>query len=115
MQVTPRAAGLAGPGQAASPRAIAVLLDPKKNVAYGTRILGANLRRFGGRVVPAIASYNADIRKVRHWYRHRGKMKQDEFIEMIPYLETRQYVKKVLAGYMAYSQLHRRKNIAGLW
>ncbi len=115
MQVTPRAAGLAGPGGTASPRAIATLLDPKKNVAHGTRILGANLRRFQGRIVPAIASYNADIRKVRHWYRRRSKMKQDEFIETIPYLETRLYVKKVLAGYLAYSQLHRRKNIAGLW
>jgi soluble lytic murein transglycosylase-like protein len=42
-------------------------------------------------------------------------MKQDEFIESIPYLETRLYVKKVLAGYQAYSLLHRNKDLAGYW
>ena len=42
------------------------------------------------------------------------KMKQDEFIENIPYLETRLYVKKVLAGYRAYGRLHAKKDLAGV-
>ena len=94
---------------------IAQILEPKANIAHGTRILAKNLESFKGKIIPAVASYNADIRKVRDWIRRNGKMKQDEFIENIPYLETRIYVKKVLAGYSAYSLLHRKKDLAGLW
>ena len=39
-----------------------------------------------------------------------GKMKDDEFIGNMPYLETRIYVKKVLAGYRAYSRLSGKKD-----
>jgi soluble lytic murein transglycosylase len=114
MQVTPAAAGLSKKGKIPA-AAIAEILEPKTNLAHGTRILAKNLERFHGKIVPAVASYNADIRKVRDWIRRNGKMKQDEFIENIPYLETRIYVKKVLAGYSAYSLLHRKKDLAGLW
>jgi soluble lytic murein transglycosylase len=115
MQVTPKAAGVVGRHGRIPAKAIAKLLDPEENVAYGVRILSDNLRSFKGQIVPAVASYNADIRKVRGWVKKNGKMRQDVFIENIPYLETRQYVKKVLAGYRAYSMLHRKKDIAGLW
>jgi soluble lytic murein transglycosylase len=81
----------------------------------GTGILADKLKSFGNAIVPALASYNADIRKVRQWHQKRGSMDVDEFIETIPYQETRLYVKKVLEGYRAYSYLHKRKNLAGLW
>jgi soluble lytic murein transglycosylase len=115
MQITPDAAGqLARKGKVTA-TTIAKLADPKENLALGIRILSKNLQSFKGKIVPAIASYNADIGKVREWVRRNGKMKQDEFIESIPYLETRLYVKKVLAGYQAYSLLHRNKDLAGYW
>lgn len=115
MQVTPKAAGVVGRHGRIPAEAIAKLLDPAENVAFGVRILSENLKSFKGQIVPAVASYNADIRKVRGWVKKNGNMKQDVFIENIPYLETRVYVKKVLAGYRAYSMLHRKKDIAGLW
>jgi len=115
MQVTPRATGLVGKRAKVPTKVIERILDPKKNLTFGIRILANNLRRFQGALVPAIASYNADIKKVRQWMRRNGKMKQDEFIESIPYQETRLYVKKVLAGYRAYSNLHRKKDLAGYW
>ena len=115
MQVTPGAAGVASRHGRIPARAIANLLDPEKNVAYGVRILSQNLKSFRGDIVPAVASYNADIRKVRGWVKKNGKMKRDVFIENIPYLETRLYVKKVLAGYRAYTMLHRKKDLARLW
>ncbi len=115
MQVTPKAAGVVSRHGRIPAGAIAKLLEPEENVAYGVRILSNNLRSFKGQIVPAVASYNADIRKVRGWVKKNGKMRQDVFIENIPYLETRQYVKKVLAGYRAYSMLHRKKDIAGFW
>jgi soluble lytic murein transglycosylase len=91
------------------------LLEPKQNITHGIRILAKNLSGFNGRIVPAIAAYNADIRKVRDWVKKNEKMSQDEFIENIPYLETRIYVKKVLAGFRAYGKLHRQKDIVGFW
>jgi soluble lytic murein transglycosylase len=115
MQVTPEAAGLTRKRGKIPAHAVAELLEPQKNLALGSRILAKNLETFNGKLVPAVASYNADIRKVRDWIRRNGKMRQDEFIENIPYLETRIYVKKVLAGYHAYSVIHRKKDLTGLW
>ncbi len=115
MQVTPGATGLVRKRDQVPPKLIANMLDPKKNLRFGIRILADNIGTFKGKLVPAIASYNADIAKVRQWVRRNGHMKQDEFIESIPYSETRLYVKNVLAGYRAYSLLHRRKDLAGYW
>ncbi|MCA1959577.1 MAG: transglycosylase SLT domain-containing protein [Desulfomonile sp.] len=115
MQVTPVASGLVKSNERVPASVIAKIMDPKQNIAFGINVLAKNLRSFKGDLVPAIASYNADIRKVKDWVRRNGKMQQDEFIESIPYLETRLYVKKVLAGYRTYSYLHTKKDIAGFW
>lgn len=115
MQVTPRASGLTRKKGKIPSKVIAEILEPKKNIAFGIRILASNVRTFKGNLVPAIASYNADIRKVRQWVQRNGTMEPDEFIENIPYAETRHYVKKVLAGYQAYTYLHRKKDLAGYW
>ncbi len=115
MQVTPGAIGLTRVHGKIPAKSIQDVLEPDQNIAYGITILAKNLKKFKGNLVPAVASYNADENKVRSWLRKRGKMKQDEFIDNIPYLETRMYVKKVLAGYKAYSTLHRKKDLSGLW
>ena len=115
MQVTPAAAGLTRAKGKIPAGAIQEILDPKQNIAHGIRILAKNVKTFQGKLVPAVASYNADVKKVRAWIRSNDKMKQDEFIDNIPYLETRMYVKKVLAGYRAYSKLHMKKDLAGFW
>ena len=116
MQVTPKTALVinntgGNPGTAV----IQELLDPKKNLAVGIQILARNLREFKGNVVPAVAAYNADIKKVRQWFNRNGRMKQDEFIENIPYSETRLYVKKVLTNLEAYSKIYARKDLARYW
>lgn len=115
MQVTPGAAGFVAKKGKLPSGAIAEILDPQKNLEFGVRVLSKNLSAFHGKLVPAVASYNADIRKVRAWVKRNGKMSQDEFIEHIPFRETRLYVKKVLAGYRAYAQLHKKNDLAGLW
>ena len=52
-----------------------------------------------------IASYNAGPIAVGSWIAlHRGRS-QDEFVELIPYQETRQYVKRVLRSYREYIRL----------
>lgn len=115
MQVMPRTAQKRSENKIESCDLTAMLLDPESNIGFGASILGDNLKSFDNEIVPAVASYNADIRKVRQWRAKRGQMDIDEFIETIPYSETRLYVKKVLEGYEAYTYLHKRKNLAGLW
>ncbi len=115
MQVMPASAGLIRKNGKVPPKVIEEMLEPSKNLAYGVKILANNLSLFHGKLVPAVASYNADIKKVKEWVAKNDKMKPDEFIESIPYLETRTYVKKVLSGYRAYSKLHRKRDLVGLW
>ncbi len=115
MQVMPNVSGLADASRKASPSVIEKLLDPRQNLTIGARILKKNLTTFGGNVVLAVASYNADIRKVKSWMKSNGGLAPDEFVEMIPYQETRLYVKRVLAGMRTYRLLRDRQSVAELW
>jgi soluble lytic murein transglycosylase len=81
------------------------LLDPRTNIAGGSRHLAGLLRKFGA-VVPAIAAYNAGEGAAARWLRERGHLPTDEFLEEIPFEETRGYTKRVLASYFVYAWLY---------
>jgi soluble lytic murein transglycosylase len=61
---------------------------------------------FDGDVVYSIAAYNAGATAVERWKKSFKGLKKDEFIENIPYQETREYVKKVYASAATYRQLY---------
>jgi soluble lytic murein transglycosylase len=82
------------------------LLDPGRNVALGSRFLAFLLQRFKGAAPLAIAGYNAGEAAVERWMRDRGGLELDEFMETIPYDETRNYTKRVLSSYFTYSWLY---------
>lgn len=84
------------------------LLDPGKNLQIGSRFLGFLLEHFGSQAGLSISGYNAGESAVDRWLRERGTWELDEFIEAIPYDETRNYTKRVLASYAAYSWLYDR-------
>ncbi len=114
MQVTPRTAlVVSNQSDCSSHQIVQDLLDARKNLALGILILAQNMKQFKGNIIPAIAAYNADINKVKQWVGRNGRMRQDEFIENIPYSETRLYVKKVLANLAAYSKIYSRQDLAG--
>ena len=83
------------------------LRDPVINVTIGARELGDLWKK--SRAMPAftIAGYNAGEGRVRKWLKATppGTM-LDEFIESIPFDETRGYTKRVLASYFAYHWLY---------
>lgn len=112
MQVTPRTALIITNRSDTGKEVVEELLDPRKNLSVGIQVLAQNLKEFKGAIIPAIAAYNADINKVRQWVGRNGRMRQDEFIENIPYSETRLYVKKVLANFEAYKKIYSPKDIA---
>jgi soluble lytic murein transglycosylase len=83
-----------------------VLMDPAKNLQLGSRFLGALWRRFDGVAPLAIAGYNAGEAAVDRWLGEHPDLAIDELMETIPYDETRNYTKRVLASYFAYSWLY---------
>jgi|WetSurMetagenome_2_1015567.scaffolds.fasta_scaffold00020_80 soluble lytic murein transglycosylase len=89
------------------------LYNVKTNITLGTYYLSSLVRHFGS-APPAIASYNAGEDRVKEWLSAGKYGSMDEFIEDIPYDETRNYVKKVMTSYLEYLRLQGRKEIPAL-
>jgi soluble lytic murein transglycosylase len=82
------------------------LNDPATALALGTRYLRQMLDRFGGRVELALAAYNAGPTRVQSWLAARPDMLPEEFVESIPFVETRAYVMNVLEHQEQYRRLY---------
>ena len=80
------------------------LVNAEKNLHVGTYYLSRLLKEFGSYPY-AIAAYNAGEEIVRKWIRRGGYKSVDEFIEDIPYDETRNYVKRVLTTFFEYKRV----------
>ena len=82
-------------------------MDPAKNLEIGSRFLGFLWKHFDAarRRWPSPATTRAR-RAVDRWLGERGDLAMDEFMETIPYDETRNYTKRVLASYFTYSWLY---------
>ncbi len=102
MQLLPSAARGIDPGVG-----ILDLTDPSTNVRLGTAYLAGRLREFGGDVVLALVAYNAGPGAARRFLQLPAS-DRDEFVERIPYAETRAYVKRVLESYGVYRWLYGR-------
>ncbi len=81
------------------------LFDQETNIRIGVHYVGQLLEQFSGNVALTIASYNAGPLVVTSWMAQHPGRSQDEFVELIPYQETRQYVKRVLRSYREYIRL----------
>jgi soluble lytic murein transglycosylase-like protein len=87
------------------PFAVSRLENPEVNVRIGTYHLRMLVNMFGGNVYLAVASYNAGQGNVLKWRRAAPRKPIDEFLESIPFSETRNYVKRVTMLRSAYSRL----------
>ena len=81
------------------------LFVPDVNIRLGARLLEDLLDRFNGRASAAVASYNAGPNVVAKWLARRD-VADDEWVEEIPYEQTRSYVKRVLRSVHAYQVLY---------
>jgi soluble lytic murein transglycosylase len=86
------------------------LTVPDLNLHLGAAHLAALLRRFGGRVEVAVAAYNAGAAPVSRWISRPGAADPDQFIELIPFPETRGYVRSVLRNRDLYRALYAATN-----
>ncbi|WP_243371847.1 transglycosylase SLT domain-containing protein [Geotalea sp. SG265] len=82
------------------------LTSPTINIRFGTKHLKDLLTYHNGDLVKVIAAYNAGSGNVGKWEKRLGDMPADQFIENIPFGETREYVKKVLAGMELYQRFY---------
>ena len=71
------------------------LLDPDMNIRLGTRYLRQMLDRFGGVQEYALAAYNAGDSRVADWQAAGPYSGLDEFVESIPFTQTREYVEAI--------------------
>ncbi|HEX2770441.1 MAG TPA: transglycosylase SLT domain-containing protein [Geobacteraceae bacterium] len=86
------------------------LTRPELNIRFGVKHLKDLLALYKGDPVLAVAAYNAGAGNVNRWLRMSGKVPTDVFIENIPFPETREYVKKVLAGSEIYRRIYRLRS-----
>jgi len=79
------------------------LLRPELNIRLGSYYLRQLTRQFDGHAALATAAYNAGPKRVRQWTPTQS-IAADIWIDTIPYAETRQYVRRVLAYSVFYAQ-----------
>lgn len=85
------------------------LLEPSAAIKMGSRYLSRLMVKFDNTIPLVAAGYNAGPHRVKNWLASFGHLETDEFIEHIPFLETRNYVKKVVSNCYVYSQLYGNK------
>lgn len=78
------------------------LLDPETNIRLGCRYLRQMLDKFGGVQEYALAAYNAGDYRVADWQAAGPYSGIDEFVESIPFTQTREYVQAILRNEETY-------------
>ena len=81
------------------------LLDPNMNIRLGTRYLRQMLDRFGGVQEYALAAYNAGDSRVVDWQAAGPYSGMDEFVESIPFTQTREYVEAIMRNEETYKAI----------
>ncbi len=81
-------------------------MDPYDSMKASVWYLSKLLKRFDNNLIAATAAYNAGPHNVSDWISRYGGKEAYLFVEMIPFKETRDYVKKVMRFYMIYSYIY---------
>ncbi len=81
------------------------LFEPEVNIQAGAAHLKELLERHKGQFILAVAAYNASDRAIRNWMSVRFRGDPLEFIEEIPYEETRTYIRLVMRNLVFYNLL----------
>lgn len=88
------------------------LLNPEENIRIGMNYFDYLIKLFNGNEYLAILAYNAGPGNVKKWL-NDSKIESSEieiFVENIPFLETKNYIKKILSSYWIYLNIYSAKN-----
>jgi soluble lytic murein transglycosylase len=83
-----------------------MLMQPSTNLKVGTAILRSMFDRHAGKWEQTLAAYNAGPSRVAEWITWHDYREPAEFIEAIPFTETREYVKAVLRNADLYRRIY---------
>ena len=87
------------------------LYNPEPNVEMGSALLAELRAFFKGKFAQNVAAYNASTAAIAVWEKERFNGDYLEFIEMIPYEETRNYIKLVFRNYITYKRILEGKEV----
>ncbi len=82
------------------------LYTPAVNLQLGTRYFRGMVDKFGGSFEYALAAYNAGSDRVEEWLGQGTYRDPQEFVESIPFTETREYVQAIMRNASVYKQLY---------
>jgi soluble lytic murein transglycosylase len=96
---------------------VSLTRDPAHNMRLGSAYLEEMLQRFGGSLPLAVAAYNAGPERVEQWLAQNGDPRAGaarhvdllDWIEEIPFAETRNYVQRVLENVTVYRAIRGEK------
>ncbi|HTZ97738.1 MAG TPA: transglycosylase SLT domain-containing protein [Terriglobales bacterium] len=81
------------------------LFQPRVNLQLGTKYFRSMVDRFGS-FEYALAAYNAGVDRVQDWSKQGTYRDPQEFVESIPFTETREYVENIMRNVNVYRQLY---------
>lgn len=82
------------------------LFTPSVNLQLGTRYFKDMVDKYNGQFEYALAAYNAGSDRVGDWLEQGHYRDPQEFVESIPFTETREYVQAILRNASVYRQLY---------
>ena len=82
------------------------MIEPSVNAAIGAALASRLLAMFDGHLAPVAASYNAGEDLARVWWTAVDGLREDYFVDAIPYSETRRFVREVLTNHASYRRLY---------
>jgi len=106
MQLLPSTARRLARGMQLPRSTAARLHDPDVNIQFGMRYFSDLLKQFDGQTEKVLASYNAGEHRVESWMSEGTYADSAEFVDTIPFSETRNYVKIINRNYFFYKALY---------
>jgi len=106
MQLLPRTGKLVAHQEKLRHYNASELFTPAVNLELGTRYFRGMVDQFGGSFEYALAAYNAGTDRVDEWLADGKYRDAQEFVESIPFTETREYVQAILRNASVYRQLY---------
>jgi soluble lytic murein transglycosylase-like protein len=86
------------------------LTDERDNMRLGIHLFSSLLQKYGNRIDFALAAYNAGEKPTDQWIALRGHLPPTQFVESIPFPETRIYIKSIFRNYAIYRMLYNHNN-----
>jgi soluble lytic murein transglycosylase len=111
MQLRPATGRMLGRQQGMPSVPTSLLLNPGVSIKLGTEYLRQQLERWDGNLFRTLAAYNAGPGRVHQWLMWSDYREPAEFVESIPFTETREYIQAVLRNADIYRELYGNGNV----